>query len=350
MKISIQGNKLAGIMLLATIFFTARLASAQEPVAQAVKAAEPAVTKQQSDTQTNRPETNSTTDVPKPESAAAAISDPSRPNRAADKPSTSDNAGLPQAELQKFSGERSEDVLKYVPFHVQPKQASSSSDWEYGFAPYLFASGLTGTVGARGRTAEIDLSFGDIFKKLNMGLMGTFEARKNKLVIVNDIMWIKLSEERDTPLDLFYSSIKLGVNQFVWDPKVGYRLHESDAGSFDVLGGVRLMSVETNLNFRAGALPAAEVSERKTWATPVVGGRGLVNLSPKFYLSTIFDIGGGVGADFTGQFYGGAGYRITPKFALVGGYRYMKTDYDDNSGFIFDTNMSGLLFGAKFSF
>ncbi len=230
-----------------------------------------------------------------------------------------------------------------------PRAQATASDWQVAIAPYFYMSGLTGTIGARGRTAEVDMDFSDVFEELNLGLMGTVEARKGRFVIVNDLLWIKLGEERDTPGGLF-SSAKLGVNMFVWDPEAGYRVYEGSGGSFDVLGGVRLMSIENNLNFRAGSLPAFDVSERKTWATPVIGGHGTVNLTKKFFLSTKFDIGGGLGADFTGQFYGGGGYRLTPKIALLGGYRYMRTDYDSEGGFLFDTTMNGLLLGVKFTF
>ena len=193
------------------------------------------------------------------------------------------------------------------------------------------------------------MSFGDVIENLNLGIMGAFEARKGRFVFVNDLMWIKLGEERDTPGQLF-SSVKVGVNLLLWDPEAGYRVYQSDRGSVDVLGGARLMSVETNINFREGILPASDVSERKTWATPVVGVRGTLNVLPKVFLATKFDIGGGLGADFTTQFYGGAGYRITPKIALVGGYRFLKTDYDSEAGFLFDTDMNGILVGAKFTF
>lgn len=230
-----------------------------------------------------------------------------------------------------------------------PRQAGSPSDWEFAFTPYFYMTGLKGTIGARGRTSEIDMSFADIFNSFKFGLMGALEAKKGKFVIVNDLMWVRLGEERDTPGGL-YSSRKLGVNLFVLDPEAGYRVYESDDGSFDVLGGVRIMSVETHLDFRTGSLPGFDVSQRKTWATPVVGGRGLVNVSKKVFLSTKFDIGGGLGADLTGQFYGGVGYRLRPKIALIGGYRYLKTDYDDDSGFLFDTSMNGIVLGAKFEF
>lgn len=265
------------------------------------------------------------------------------------------NADAAENATARFTNPRPNAVLKN-PFAedaatkpLAARKQSTASEWQFAFTPYLYMTGVSGTIGARGRTAEVDMSFGDVIENLNLGLMGTLEARKGRFVVVNDLMWIKLGEERPTPGSL-YSSVKLGVNMFVWDPEVGYRLYEGKAGSFDVLGGFRLMSIENNVNFRAGALPAVDVSERKTWATPVIGGHGTLNLSPKLFLATKFDIGGGVGADITGQFYGGGGYRITPKIALVGGYRYLTTDYDSEAGFLFDTSMNGVLLGAKFTF
>lgn len=230
------------------------------------------------------------------------------------------------------------------------RQAQTPSGWQFAFAPYLYATGISGTIGARGRSIEIDESFGDVLSNLDLGLMGTFEARKGKLSFVSDLIWTKMSVERDTPGDL-YSDAKLGVNLFIFSPEVGYRVGESKAGSLDVLGGVRIWSIENNLNLRTGILPGFDVSQRKTFAAPVVGVHGLLNLSPKFYVSSKFDIGGfGVGPDLTTQFYGGGGFRVKPNIALIAGYRYMMVDYDDSEGFLFDTNMNGFIFGAKFSF
>lgn len=229
------------------------------------------------------------------------------------------------------------------------KAPAASSGWEFAFAPYLYMTGISGTVGARGRTTNIKLSFGDVISHFKFGMMGTFEAKKGKLLVVNDFVWVKMSEDRDTPGGL-YSTAKIGVNLFTWTPELGYRLYESDGGSFDVLGGVRITSVENTLKFGTGILPAFDVNARKTWAAPIIGGHGLVNVTPKFYLSTFFDVGGGFGTHFTGQFYGGAGYRITPKVALVGGYRYLNNNFSDSEGFLFDAAMNGIVVGAKFSF
>ena len=225
-----------------------------------------------------------------------------------------------------------------------------ASGWQFGVAPYLFAAGISGTVGARGQSLDIDSSFGNVWENLDIGFMGQFEARKGRFVSLNDLMWVKLSSERDTPGPLF-DTAKLGVNLFIFDPEVGYRFIENSKGSVDVLGGARIWSVETNLDVTSGRLPGFSVSQRKTWAAPVVGVRGIANLPHKFNLFGKFDIGGaGIGADLTTQLYGGVGYRMTKCMTLAAGYRWLQVDYDDSEGFIFDTHMSGLLFGAKFNF
>lgn len=229
------------------------------------------------------------------------------------------------------------------------KQATSGKKWEFGAAMYLWLPALSGDIGANGRTAEIDLSMGDVLSKFKAGFMGTFEARRGKLVILNDLVWSKLTEENDTPGPL-YNTSKFSVNMTIFNPQVGYRLTESEKGSFDILGGLRVTSVKNILSATTGVLPGFTAEARKTWAAPTIGGKGLVNLSEKVYLSTIFDIGGGFGTHVTGQFYGGMGYRIKPKAALVFGYRYLKNDYDDDAGFIYNTNMHGLVFGTVFRF
>ena len=56
------------------------------------------------------------------------------------------------------------------------------------------------------------------------------------------------------------------------------------------------------------------------------------------------DIGGG-GSKFSYQLFGGFGFRVLPKFALVGGYRSLSVNYDKDN-FLFDTTLSGPVLGA----
>src|SRR4051812_1591416 len=155
------------------------------------------------------------------------------------------------------------NLFETLPANQKTTSRRSATDdgWHFAFAPYLYATGISGTIGARGRTIQIDSSFGDVWKKLDLGLMGTVEARKNKLLVFTDIIWVKLSDERDTQGGLF-STAKVGINLFILDPEVGYRLSESKKAFFHILGGVRIWSVETNLNVTTGTLPGFDVSQR----------------------------------------------------------------------------------------
>ena len=61
-----------------------------------------------------------------------------------------------------------------------------------------------------------------------------------------------------------------------------------------------------------------------------------------------FDVGGG-GSKFTYQVFGGLGYNVNKKIALVGGYRALDVNYDKNN-FLYDTNQRGLIMGIGFKF
>jgi hypothetical protein len=111
---------------------------------------------------------------------------------------------------------------------------------------------------------------------------------------------------------------------------------------------VRIWHVKPHLTFQPRILPLVDVEESKNWADPVVGVRGVASLSPRVFVTGKFDVGGfGVGSDFTGQAFGGAGFQLKPKIAVIGGYRYLRADYV-NEGFVFRTTMNGIVLGAKF--
>jgi hypothetical protein len=241
-----------------------------------------------------------------------------------------------------------EDATNAVESNRQP---ASPSEWEFAITPYLFTAGLHGTVGARNRSVEVDASFGDIFDRLEFGLMGAFEARKGNWGVLIDTMYISLENETTTR-GLLFSGVSSKTKLFIVDPEVSYRAFSNDKGaSIDLLAGVRIWHLKNSLSFASGLLaPQVDVSESKNWADPVVGARGVVALSPRLFLNGKFDVGGfGVGSDFTGQAYGGAGINVKPRVALIGGYRYLYVDYQ-NDGFLFKTALKGLVFGATFKF
>ncbi|HSE23316.1 MAG TPA: hypothetical protein VLB68_16735 [Pyrinomonadaceae bacterium] len=228
-------------------------------------------------------------------------------------------------------------------------QTVDPDKWQFQFSPYFWLAGLHGTGGIGNRTAQVDESFSDIFDSLNFAFMGTFEARKGKFISLTDLEYVSVSDEKATPGPLF-STVDAGFKTFIFDQEVGYRLLENSGkgASLDVLGGARVWRVKTDLEFGAGILPATRIEGSRSWVDAVGGLRGKMALSEKLFLTGKFDLGGG-GSQFTWQVFGGGGYDINPKIALIFGYRVLDVDYDKNN-FIFDMNQRGPILGIGFRF
>ena len=228
-------------------------------------------------------------------------------------------------------------------------QGSSGNKWQFSVAPYAFFAALDGRVGVVGQTAQVDASFSDIFKNLDFAAMGTFEAHKGNWSFVADAMYMSLSGKKVTPSP-FFSDIDVEVKETIIAPVVAYRVLKVERGHIDLLGGARFWHVKTHLTFQPRILPLVDVEGSKNWVDPIVGARGVASLSQRVFFTGRFDMGGfGINSDFTGQAFGGIGYQLKPRVALIGGYRYLRVDYV-NEGFIFKTAMSGINVGAKFDF
>ena len=252
-------------------------------------------------------------------------------------------------------------LLLVTPLHAQseptdtPKtiddapvaQTSPDPGWQFSVAPYFFLASLDGTVGVVGQRAEVNARFRDLFRHLDFAAMGQFEAHKGNWSILADAMYMSLSGERVTPSPLF-GDIEVEVKETIIEPAVAYRVFKGEGSSIDLIGGVRFWHVKPHLTFQPRILPLVDVEESRNWADPIVGARGSASISPRVFLLGRFDVGGfGAQSDFTGQAFGGAGFQVKPRIALIGGYRYLRVDYV-NEGFTFRTSMSGIMLGAKF--
>ena len=239
-----------------------------------------------------------------------------------------------------------------TPADEAPKTTDTSppapgGNWEFSVTPYAFLPRLTGSVGVLGETAQVNAKFSDIFRNLNFAAMGTFEGRKGNWSVIVDGMYMSLSGTKVTPSP-FFSDIDVEVKEIVITPEVGYRVVKTEHGAIDLLAGARIWHVKSHLTFQPRIRPLVDVEGSRNWADPIVGARGTRSLSPRTFLLGEFDAGGfGVGSNFTGQVFGGAGFQLKPRIGLIGGYRYLRTDYV-NDNFIFRTALSGITIGAKF--
>jgi hypothetical protein len=216
-----------------------------------------------------------------------------------------------------------------------------------GLTPYLWGSGLKGRIGIGDRSADVDASFSDLFKKLNFAFMGLFEANRNRFTTVTDVVYMNVSDERATSGPLF-SNVNAVQKAFLLSPEAGYRIAGSDSAFVDVLGGIRFWHINGELKFEPGVLSAIDVSDSRNWVDGIFGLGGKMALTPTWYLGGYGDIGGG-GSNLTYQIVGTAGANLGRKYALAFGYRYLNVDYDKNR-FLFDTALGGPIFGFTLKF
>ena len=203
--------------------------------------------------------------------------------------------------------------------------AATDDAWHFDITPYLWFASANGTVGALGRDASVNASFGDIFSKLNIGLMGVFEARKKRLILNTDFMWLKLSDDSALPINEFgVQSIKAKATQFLLTPKAGYQIVDREKIKVAGTLGIRYWHLSNDLTLQPQI--ANGISDSANWVDVVAGARIQVPLSPKALVTVLGDAGGG-GANSDYQVAGLLGYKFKKKFVLQGGWRYLSVNY-----------------------
>lgn len=224
--------------------------------------------------------------------------------------------------------------------------AGQPEGWEVFLSPYLWASGLKGEVGSRGRSTEVDLGFSDIVKNLDGALMLPIELRKGRWGLLSELILIKLSDQSGTPGPLF-GSVELGADETLVQLLPLYRIIPQDPVALDVLAGGRLWHISAELNFTPGILPGVIVDATERWIDPIIGVRTIAEIGKRWRIYGYGDLGGfGISSDFTWQLLGTIGYQIGTGTVLRFGYRHLDVDFEnEDNGFIFDTGTGGWILG-----
>jgi len=215
--------------------------------------------------------------------------------------------------------------------------------WHIGVTPYLWFAGVHGTAGVDGHLTSIHASFGDILSNLNIGLMGQVEARKKRVLLSTDLMWMRLSDDKALPdNDVGIASIKAKAREFLLTPKVGYRVVDSQKLKVDAQIGLRYWHMGQTLEFQPQVFNG--VSQSQNWVDVVAGGRIQLPLSAKALITISGDAGGG-GSDSDYQIAGLLGYKVGKKCVLQAGWRYLDVNYRGSQSFVFDGVTNGPMLG-----
>jgi len=230
-----------------------------------------------------------------------------------------------------------------------PPPAVLGSEWRFQATLYGWATALNGDIGiGRLPTTDVDLSFWDILQNLDGGIMGSFYASNGQFSLLTDLVYAKISDDVTGP---FGGEIGFEQKQVIASAVAGYRLPIGPPNlDISATAGVRYQHLEAEIDIQPVFFPGVSRTGSVGWADPIVGLSMHYDITDKWFLNALVDVGGfGVGSDLTAQGFAAVGYRWTKTISSAIGYRALYTDYDKD-GFRYDTTMHGLYTSIGVSF
>lgn len=236
-----------------------------------------------------------------------------------------------------------------VPTHAQ-EQTGTAGEWEFSVTPYLWAAALDGTsrVGQQ-PSADISASFTDILDNLDLALMGTAEARRDRFSLFGDVVYVSLSDSTALPGPQF-SRARVEIDSFFATLGAGYTVVETANANVDLNIAGRYWSQSNKISFSAGTEPARSADVTEVWFDPMIGGAARYSWDNGVFVSGRALIGGfGIGSDIAFDGVASVGYAFNDTISASLGFRWLSVDYDDDD-FTYDVDQYGPIAGLRISF
>lgn len=254
------------------------------------------------------------------------------------------------------------------PTSAPDASAPASKDWEFTVAPYFWGAGLKGTVGADGVSSDVDVDFSEIWDALDVGVLGAFEARRDKLSLTTNLIYMKLSTDASHPVgpglgafppgslnvDLT-AQMLLVEGRAAWEvlslPLFGDADERRVALDLGPAFRVWWLDAETDVKLKPG-IPIgpfeASFDGSTDWVDLLIGARLRAPLAEKFGIVVSGDYGGfsiGTSSNYTWSIAGFASYQLFEHWDIAAGWRTIKIDRDFG-----DLKMEGPLLGFAYRF
>lgn len=265
-------------------------------------------------------------------------------------------------------------------FGVQAQTAAGADDWKFSVMPYLWLPSIDGKLRlgpppTGGITPNVELDAGNYLDSLDMAVMLSGTARKDRWLIGTDLMYLHFSntEGKATSVDInpgagpvnvavSNAGISADLKGTVWTMVGGYTVVQEPKTSFEVLGGFRYLGLDVKTDWQlngtvTGIGPqgntvnfarSGNVQKKEDIWAGIVGARGRFNFGESDWFANAYvDVGGGSSV-FTWQGAAGIGYAFKWGDVILD-YRYLYYSQDDNK-LIDSLSFGGLALGANFRF
>ena len=235
-------------------------------------------------------------------------------------------------------------------------QDLTAGDWKfraqiYGWFPTLSSESTFAAPGGGGSTS---LDAGNVIDSLRFAFMGTFEARKGKVGLLTDYIYLDFDAEKGGSRDLSFSGplgivnipadasadVNLRLRGWAWSLAGTYALVERPNYEMQLVGGVRLLKIDTtldwNLRGNVASLPqftriGAYTTKESVWDA-IVGAKGALRFGEgnRWFVPYYVDIGTGE-SDLTWQAMSGVGYAFSWGEVLAA-YRHLDYKFGEDTG------------------
>lgn len=241
---------------------------------------------------------------------------------------------------------------------VAEEVSQDNNKWQFEITPYLFAAGMDGTVGMQGVSADVDMSFSDIWDHLDKAFMLFFSAQKGDWIFAFDGTYFSLEDEAASSWQGPFGNtntaqLNVDVTEQIYAFSAGRRVLNKQT-KVDILGVARYTSLDTNMTLAgttgADLLPdgSRSVGLTESWWDAAVAVRVITPIANNWSFVGYADIGTG-GSDLTYQLLAGVNWQISNLLSTKLGYRYFYQDYNKDD-FKWDMANSGVYVGLGFSF
>ena len=155
------------------------------------------------------------------------------------------------------------------------EDSATTDSWRFEVTPYLWATGLDGTLAMTARPQAgiaVQQDFSDLFKILDLAASGSFEARNSRWGVLFDAEYFRVSDTAAVTGPRGFATLAADgtVTQQIYTLLASYRVSDGPS-QVDLFGGLRYASVEGEVDLRRRC---------RNWRWPAAAsGRGALDRS-----------------------------------------------------------------------
>lgn len=232
-----------------------------------------------------------------------------------------------------------------------------SEGWRFEVTPYLWLSGMKGTVNLNnGLARSADFSSSNILSNLKSGGMIAAEAHNGNWGVAGDLISATLQNSGSvsmlTPAGAARVADKITVQQTVLTGVVTYTFANTTDAYVDALLGVRAVDITGTLHGNLDDTSISKtVSNKTSTVDPIIGAKGRYRIADSsWYIPAYADIGSGGGTtNLTWQVMAGVGKSFGSLIDASLTYRALYYDMKSD-GVLQKTTMQGPQLAATFKF